>query len=73
MENGNYQLHVGEEGKLFAVVCPQCKKLDIIEARKRMVSVQAQCRHCHKNTWLKFIGQIVHFGEHKEYTKVEYF
>jgi transposase-like protein len=57
----------------FAVQCPNCGQKDIVEAKKKMVSKQAVCRHCHKNTWLRFIGRIVKFGANLQYRKIEFF
>lgn len=59
--------------KEFAVVCPNCKQKDIVVAKKKMASVQAKCRHCETNRWLRFVGEITHFGDKNEYIKIRYY
>lgn len=59
--------------KPFVVLCPACDQKDIIELRKKLKTTQQKCRRCHKNTWLRVIGEIEKFGDRGQYTKIKLF
>jgi hypothetical protein len=61
------------ELKNFVVKCPNCQNKDIVQLRKRMVSTQADCRRCHKHTWLRVIGEAFYFGDKLQFMKLKMF